>query len=83
MPNARWLVLVANQPLTADHCATCQANGGSGQTEIGQNLYPKAPDMRLPRTQNLRDGEIYYIINNGVRLTGMPAWGESHQAEDS
>jgi mono/diheme cytochrome c family protein len=67
----------------ADHCATCHANDGTGQTEIGQNLYPKAPDMRLPRTQNLTDAEIFYIIQNGVRLTGMPAWGESHDADDT
>ena len=59
----------------ADHCATCHANDGSGQTEIGQNLYPKAPDMRVPATQNLSDGELFYIIHNGIRLTGMPAWG--------
>ena len=59
----------------ADHCATCHANDGSGNTEIGQNLYPKAPDMRQQRTQSLSDGEIYFIIHNGVRLTGMPAWG--------
>lgn len=67
----------------ADHCATCHANDGSGQTEIGQNLYPKAPDMRLPQTQNLTDGEIYSIIHNGIRLTGMPAWGEAAGDEDS
>jgi cytochrome c553 len=60
----------------ADHCASCHANDGSGQTEIGRNLYPKAPDMRLPATQRLTDGEIYWIIENGVRLTGMPAWGD-------
>jgi mono/diheme cytochrome c family protein len=59
----------------ADHCATCHANDGSGDTEIGRNLYPKAPDMRLDDTQSLSDGELYYIIQNGVRLTGMPAWG--------
>ena len=59
----------------ADHCATCHANDGSGHTEIGQNTYPKAPDMRLPDTQRLTDGELYWIIANGVRLTGMPAWG--------
>jgi mono/diheme cytochrome c family protein len=67
----------------ADHCATCHANDGSGKTEIGQNLYPKVPDMRLPQTQNLTDGEIYYIIHNGVRLTGMPAWGEADRDPDS
>jgi mono/diheme cytochrome c family protein len=59
----------------ADHCATCHANDGSGQTTIGQNLYPKAPDMRLPATQNMTDGELYYIIQNGLRMTGMPGWG--------
>jgi mono/diheme cytochrome c family protein len=67
----------------ADHCAACHANNGSGQTEMGQNLDPKAPDMRSPLTQNLTDGEIFYVIQNGVRLTGMPAWSSSHQAPDT
>ncbi|HJU43914.1 MAG TPA: c-type cytochrome [Vicinamibacterales bacterium] len=58
----------------ADHCASCHANDGSGNTEMGRNLYPKAPDMRLPRTQTLSDGELFYIIENGVMLTGMPGW---------
>jgi len=52
----------------ADHCAICHGNDGSGKTQIGQNLYPKAPDMRLPDTQKLTDGEIFYIIHNGIRL---------------
>jgi mono/diheme cytochrome c family protein len=59
----------------ADHCAMCHANDGSGNTTIGRNLYPKAPDMRLDATQSLTDGELYGIIQNGIRLTGMPAWG--------
>jgi mono/diheme cytochrome c family protein len=67
----------------ADHCATCHANDGSGNTEMGPNLYPKAPDLRLPETQNLTDGEMFYIITNGVRMTGMPGWGRTHTAEDT
>jgi mono/diheme cytochrome c family protein len=67
----------------ADHCATCHANNGGGDTEIGRNLYPKAPDMRLPATQNMTDGELYYTIHNGIRLTGMPAWGTSVKDDDS
>src|SRR3990172_5169284 len=59
----------------ADHCAICHGNEGSGQTDIGQGLYPKAPDMRLPATQELTDGELFYLIENGIPLTGMPAWG--------
>jgi mono/diheme cytochrome c family protein len=67
----------------ADHCASCHGNDGSGNTEIGRNLYPPAPDMRLPATQQLSDGELYYIIHNGVRWTGMPAWGEPGDDPDS
>jgi mono/diheme cytochrome c family protein len=67
----------------ADHCASCHGNDGSGNTEIGRNLYPPAPDMRLPATQQLSDGELYYIIHNGVRWTGMPAWGEAGDNPDS
>ena len=59
----------------ADHCAVCHGNSGDGQTEMGRGLYPRAPDMRLPQTQNLSDGTLFYIIEEGVKLTGMPAWG--------
>jgi mono/diheme cytochrome c family protein len=58
----------------ADHCAVCHGNDGSGDTEMGRGLYPRAPDMRLPATQNLSDAELFYIIENGIRLTGMPGW---------
>ena len=67
----------------ADHCATCHGNDGSGKTEIGQNLYPKTPDLRQSETQDLTDGHIYYIIHNGIRLTGMPAWGDPDKDDDS
>ena len=66
----------------ADHCAICHANDGSGKTDIGKSLYPKAPDMREPNTQSLSDGELFYIIRNGIRFTGMPAWGSGDPAED-
>ena len=65
-----------------DRCASCHGKDGDGRTGIGPNLYPKAPDLQLPATQNLTDGEIHYIIRNGVRLTGMPALGNPHMAED-
>lgn len=67
----------------ADHCASCHANDGSGDTEMGRNMYPKPPDMRLKPTQELSDGEIFLIIRNGVRLTGMPAWGDGSSEADA
>ncbi|HLJ24545.1 MAG TPA: cytochrome c3 family protein [Candidatus Acidoferrales bacterium] len=66
-----------------DHCAGCHGKDGDGRSGIGQNLYPKAPDLQLPATQNLSDGEIHYIIQNGVRLTGMPALGNPHSGQDN
>jgi mono/diheme cytochrome c family protein len=58
----------------ADHCAICHGNDGSGDTPIGNGLYPKTPDLRKPATQELSDGELFWIIENGVRFTGMPAF---------
>ena len=68
-------VLAEGRAHWADHCFSCHANDGSGNTTLGKSLYPPAPDMRLPATQQLTDGELFYIIQNGIRLTGMPAWG--------
>ena len=68
-------ILAQGRDHFADHCASCHANDGSGEAELGRGLYPRAPDMRLPATQRLSDEALFYIIENGVRLTGMPAWG--------
>jgi mono/diheme cytochrome c family protein len=59
----------------ADHCATCHANNGSGDTMYGKTLYPRPPDMRQKDTQEMSDGELYYTIQNGIMLSGMPAFG--------
>jgi predicted CXXCH cytochrome family protein len=58
-------------------CANCHGTDGAGATPMGLSLYPRVPDLRAPATQNLTDGEIHYIIQNGVQLTGMPAWGNA------
>lgn len=67
----------------ADHCATCHANDGSGNTDFGRGMFPKPADMRLGRTQQLTDGELFYIIENGVRFTGMPAFGSGNVSAES
>ena len=76
-------VIASGREHFADHCASCHANDGSGDTTMGRGLYPRAPDMRLARTQDLPDGELFYIIENGVRLTGMPAWGTGQASGES
>jgi len=66
----------------ADHCAICHANDGSCDTPLGRNLYPKPPDLRREQTQTLADGELFWIIENGVRFTGMPAFGGAPGSEE-
>ena len=64
-----------------EHCSMCHGIDGRGQTVIGRNLYPKVPPLTDADTQQLTDGELFYIISNGVRFTGMPAWGGEDSPE--
>jgi mono/diheme cytochrome c family protein len=66
-----------------DHCAACHGNDGRGDTELGRNMYPGVPSFADETVQRLSDGELFYIIQNGVRWTGMPAWKDEHSADDS
>lgn len=66
-----------------DHCAVCHGRDGRGKTDIGENLYPKVPDLAATTTQARSDGALFHIIQNGVRWTGMPAWKREHSPEDT
>jgi mono/diheme cytochrome c family protein len=68
-------VLASARRHFADHCASCHANDGSGDAPLGRTMFPRAPDMRQAGTQGLTDGQIFYFIEHGIRLTGMPAFG--------
>ena len=77
-------VIAAGRSHFADHCASCHGNDGSGNTEMGRNLFPKAPDMRQAATQSLTDGELFWIIEHGIRFTGMPGWSTgTEEGEDA
>ena len=76
---------VANSPAViheglahyADHCAVCHGNNGSGETMLGKGMYPRPPNLAGDETQSMLDGEIYYPIQYGIRLSGMPAFGDA------
>jgi mono/diheme cytochrome c family protein len=67
----------------ADHCASCHGTNGDGNTEMGRGLFPKPPDMRQSATQQLTDGELFYIIEHGVRFTGMPGWSTGTESGEN
>ena len=68
-------VIAAGRAHFADHCAVCHANNGSGDTDFGRGMWPKPPDLRTETTQKLSDGELFYIIEHGIRFSGMPGFG--------
>lgn len=57
-------------------CATCHGMDGRGQTDYGRWMYPRAADLSSPQVQAYSDAELFWVIKNGVRLTGMPAFGK-------
>lgn len=75
--------IVAGRDEFRAQCASCHGYDIGGRTPVGRNLYPRAPDLRGSLTQDLSDGALHYIIENGVPLTGMAAWSAAHHAADA
>jgi len=64
-------------------CALCHGEDGHGSTNLGRNMYPPAMDLTSPHVQHWNDAELFWIIENGVRLTGMPSWKSSISETDT
>ena len=58
-------------------CSVCHATDGHGQGTPGQWMYPRASDLTSQRVQSYSDEELFWIIQNGIRYTGMPAFGKT------
>jgi mono/diheme cytochrome c family protein len=63
----------------ADMCSFCHLAPGMKRTEISRGLYPRAPELR--RQTDLTPAEQFWIVKHGVKMTGMPAWGVTHEDE--
>jgi mono/diheme cytochrome c family protein len=63
----------------ADMCTGCHLAPGMKRTEINRGLYPRAPELR--RKTDLTPAEQFWIVKHGVKMTGMPAWGVTHEDE--
>jgi mono/diheme cytochrome c family protein len=61
-----------------ENCLVCHGAPGVDPGEIGQGLNPGAPDLTLPRVQARTDGQLYWLVDEGIRMTGMPAFGPTH-----
>ena len=63
----------------AEMCSSCHLAPGMKRTEISRGLYPRAPELR--RGSGLTPAEEFWVVKHGIKMTGMPAWGMTHDDE--
>jgi mono/diheme cytochrome c family protein len=76
-------VVSQGQEVFLGSCAQCHGADGRGDSNIGPKMYPPAMDLTSAHVQHWNDGELFWIIQNGVRLTGMPFWQSSISEDDT
>ena len=58
-------------------CTGCHGAPGQEPKAIGQGLNPSAPDLAEAATE-LTSAELFWVTKHGLKMTGMPAWGATH-----
>ena len=76
-------VVSQGQEVFLGSCAQCHGADARGDGSLGRNMYPPAMDLTSAHVQHWSDAELFWIIQNGVRLTGMPAWKSSLSDTDT
>ncbi|HKW90219.1 MAG TPA: cytochrome c [Candidatus Acidoferrales bacterium] len=62
-------------------CSMCHGATGRKPTDNGRWMYPRAIDLGSAETQSYSDRELFWIVKNGIRLSGMPAFGKMETDE--
>jgi len=71
----------AGDKLYSTECAMCHGSDGRTATDTGRWMYPRASDLTSPPVQRYSDRELFWIVKNGIRLSGMPAFGKVESEE--
>lgn len=70
--------VAAGAPQYAEMCEGCHLAPGVEESELRRGLYPKPPELARER---LDAREAFWVLKHGVKMTGMPAWGPTHDDE--
>jgi len=73
--------LKAGQGDFEEHCASCHGLDGSGENRFEADFYPPVPKL-ADVAQEWSDGELYFIISNGISMSGMPGFSGNHDSKD-
>ena len=62
-------------------CVVCHSAPGRKASPTRKGLNPKPPRLYAQQVQKRSNAELYWIIEHGIRMTGMPAFGPTHRPE--
>jgi mono/diheme cytochrome c family protein len=74
-PAADASAVAAGETLFSMGCADCHGKDGRTPTNIGKSMYPRVPDLGSTEVQRMSNRELFWVIKNGIRLSGMPGFG--------
>jgi mono/diheme cytochrome c family protein len=80
-PAAQEASAKEGERLFGTECGACHGNSGHNPTDAGRWMYPRAADLTSRDSQSYSDQELFWIIKNGIRLSGMPAFGKVESDE--
>lgn len=80
---ASGVAVKEGQQIYAQNCALCHGADGRGYTVIGRHMFPPAMDLNSPHVQHWTDADLFWIVQNGISLTGMPSWSSSISPADT
>jgi mono/diheme cytochrome c family protein len=80
-PTNRTASIQEGNTLFGTECSECHGNSGRKPTDSGRWMYPRAADLASTEVQRYSDRELFWVVKNGVRLSGMPAFGRVESDE--
>lgn len=73
--------VIAGTSHFAEHCAMCHTAPGVNAQDLADGMYPKPPVL-TEAARRYSPGELFWILRNGIKMSGMPAWGADHSDDD-
>ena len=80
-PNNPQASLEQGETLYGNYCGMCHGSDGHTLTDNGRWMYPRASDLTSASVQQYSDPELFWIIKNGIRFSGMPGFGKVESDE--
>lgn len=80
-PNNLPASIEQGETLYGTDCAMCHGSDGHTLTDNGRWMYPRASDLTSASVQQYSDPELFWIIKNGIRFSGMPGFGRVESDE--